>query len=197
MADDHESEEAKPLEEVIDDFVSINDELERLSGLASDLLATSEQLDAARNNVEKAASEASASYQAAIEESDQRIKKALSDTKKSLIEFLEELRQQSDSQHAESREILNTLRSTAEAALESAERDHRNTASALQSLITLMKDAGRDLADTAASFRSLDPEAMQKQVDAIRAEAMLIKKEGRVAIASVVLTLIVLLVVLL
>jgi uncharacterized protein YecA (UPF0149 family) len=197
VADDHESKESKPLEEVIDDFVSINDELERLSGLASDLLATSEQLDAARKNVEKAASEASASYQTAIAESDQRIKKAISDTKKSLIEFFEELRQQSDSQHADSREILNTLRSTAETALESAERDHRNTASALQSLITLMKDAGRDLADTAASFRSLDPEAMQKQVDAIRAEAMLIKKEGRVAIASVVLTLIVLLVVLL
>ena len=194
---DEEPQDAKPHEAVINDFVSINNELERLSGLASDLLATSEQLDAAREDVKKAASEASASYQTAIKESDQRIKKALSDSKKSLVEFLEELRRQSESQHADSLEILNTFRSTAGTALESAERDHRNTASSLQSLITLMKDAGRDLADTAASFRSLDPEAMQKQVDAIRAEALLIKKEGRITIASIALTLVVLLAVLL
>ena len=197
MADEQESRDSKPLEEVIDDFISINDELERLSGLARDLLATSEQLDAARKEVGQAASEAADTYQAAIKESDQRIKKALSDSKKSLVEFLEELRQQSASQHADSLEVLNTLRNTAETALESAERDHRNTASSLQSLITLMKDAGRDLADTAASFRSLDPEAMQKQVDTIRAEALLIKKEGRIAIASIALTLVVLLAVLL
>lgn len=193
MAEDEESTEPKPLEKVISDFISINDELERLRELAGALIASSEQLDAARQDVMEAAREASANFETAKWESEQRIEKALSDTKKSLAQFLDELRKQSELAHSTSLGIIDTLRSSAAAALEAAERDHRNTASALQNLITVMKDAGRDLADTAASFRLLDAEAMQKQVDSIRAEANLIKKEGRIAIAAIALTLIVVL----
>jgi signal transduction histidine kinase len=197
VSETEEPSEPKSLDDVIDDFVSINDELARLSKASIELIASAEQLDGSRKDLAAATKEAAANYAAAIKDAEERIQQSIKVTKKTLADFLDELRQYSDDQRAASLEMLAGFRSSAGEALEAAQRDHRDTASALQHLIASLKDSGRDLADTAAAFRQLDPEAMQRQVETIREEAARIKREGRFAIASVIVTLGVLLVVLL
>lgn len=192
-----DEDEPKDLSEVIDDFRSINDELARLGSAAQELMATVESLQAARASVETASAEARATYDEAISAARRLVEQSIKDNKVTLQSLIDDLAASAEQQRASTLEMIASIRDTANDALDAGQRDHRDTASRLQAVITSLKDSGRDLADTAAAFRRLDPEVMQQQVDLIRAEASRIKTEGRLAIGATVVTLGILLVVLL
>lgn len=193
MATDDDGSEPRDLNNVIDDFVRINDELRALGETAQELHSTIELLEAARSSVALAAAEAATRYDEAISSAQQLVAKSTAENRESLEGLIENLLRTAESQKDAAARLMEELRTVASDALESAQRDHRNTASRLQDVLASLKDSGRDLADTAAAFRQLDPEAMQQQVDAIRKEARRIKIEGRIAIGSVVVAVTILL----
>lgn len=194
MTTDDDGSEPRGLDEVIDDFVRINDELQALGETAQELRSTIELLEAARGCVALAAAEAATRYDEAVSTARALVEKSTADNRASLEGLIESLLRTAESQKDTAARLMEELRTVASDALESAQRDHRNTASRLQDVLTSLKDSGRHLADTAAAFRQLDPEAMQQQVDAIRHEARRIKIEGRIAIGSVVVAVAILLV---
>lgn len=194
MTIDDDGSEPRGLDEVIDDFVRINDELQALGETAQELRSTIELLEAARGSVALAAAEAATRYDEAVSTARALVEKSTADNRASLEGLIESLLRTAESQKDTAARLMEELRTVASDALESAQRDHRNTASRLQDVLTSLKDSGRHLADTAAAFRQLDPEAMQQQVDAIRHEARRIKIEGRIAIGSVVVAVAILLV---
>lgn len=193
MATDDDGSEPRDLDNVIDDFVRINDELRALGETAQELRSTIELLEAARSSVALAAAEAATRYDEAVSTAQQLVAKSTAENRESLEGLIENLLRTAESQKDAAARLMEELRTVASDALESAQRDHRNTASRLQDVLASLKDSGRDLADTAAAFRQLDPEAMQQQVDAIRKEARRIKIEGRIAIGSVVVAVTILL----
>ena len=193
MATDDDGSEPRNLDEVIDDFVRINDELRALGETARELRSTIDLLEAARGSVALAAAEAATRYDEAVNTAQQLVAKSTAENRESLEGLIENLLRTAESQKDAATQLMEELRTVASDALESAQRDHRNTASRLQDVLASLKDSGRDLADTAAAFRQLDPQAMQQQVDAIRQEARRIKVEGRIAIGSVVVAVAILL----
>lgn len=189
MAENDGNGSEKSLDEVIRDFETVNRDLSELAINAQQLIATVELLTTARDIISDSTAEASARYDEAIAEANRLVEASTSHTTQSLEGLMERLLAANTAQQAAALESVALVQQVANEALDAAQRDHRNTASRIQDVLTSLKDSARHLADTAAAFRQLEPDTMLKHVEHIRAETGRMKTEGRIALGAILATL--------
>lgn len=141
------------LDAVIEQFTSTEEALRHIAQSAEQLRKSSAALDDARNNLAKADS----AHAETVESTRAAFAATLEEVRTRLAESLEMAEGQMAQTTMDSRQRL-----------EEAERHVRDTASAIYELTVQLRDAARDLGDTAVAFRELRPGELKEAFEMVK-----------------------------